>query len=409
MLAIKFHQIWLRLRQDPRFSESIADIEAYNLCATAAKQGRFTRPTSSSGILSTFKYAFHFDAGLYARYLRRYSEARGITRIEGRIVEVSRADAGHIDSLLLRDGRRITGELFLDCSGFQGLLIDKTLQVGFDSWEEFLPCDRAVAVTCRTVRPLVPYTRATADSAGWRWRIPLQHRTGNGYVYCGKHLSDDEAAGRLLATLDSDPLSEPRVIRFRTGVRRSFWAGNCIAFGLAGGFIEPLESTSIHLIQSGIQKLMALFPDRRFSRINIDEFNRQSALEYEQLRDFILLHYSATERDDSAFWRECRQRTLPASLRDKIDAFKSHGRVLRRPEELFTDDSWVAVMLGQGIKPEGYDPLVDSLPIEGTATLLSQLQPLIARTCAALPSHEEYISAHCRAAHVEPSMLETTR
>jgi tryptophan 7-halogenase len=405
LLGIKFHQIWLRLRQDPRFARITGSLHAYNVTATAARLNRFTRPRGApTSVLAGLRYAFHFDATLYAQFLRRYSERRGVKRVAGRIVDCTlRAHDGFLEALVLSDGRRIHGELFLDCSGFQGLLIEKALAAGFESWDDQFPCDRAVVVPSASVRPLMPYTRATADSAGWRWRIPLQHRVGNGYVYSSRHSSDDAAAARLVGSLDASPSGEPRFIRFAVGRRRAAWVRNCIAIGLSAGFLEPLESTGIYLIQSAIQKLMALFPDRHFSRLCRDEFNRQTALEYELIRDFILFHYLATDRDDTPFWREIKARRMPQSLEDRIEAFRTHGRVLRRAEDLFTDDSWIAVMLGQGVMPRGYDPLVDSLPIESTSDYLRQMQSLISQACAALPEHEKFIAIHCAAASFAPA------
>ncbi|MDB6100543.1 MAG: tryptophan 7-halogenase, partial [Gammaproteobacteria bacterium] len=309
--AIKFHQFWLKLSQ--LGDTGVGELGDYNLCTVAAAENRFMRPEGGPGsVLATLRYAFHFDANLYAKYLRQYSDARGVVRIEGKIVQVNlRPEDGFISGVTLQDGRLVEGDLFLDCSGFRGLLIAQTLNVGFEDWSHWLPCNRAVAVPCESVVPLLPYTRSTADAAGWRWRIPLQHRIGNGYVYCNEFISDEAARIRLVSQLDGAARAEPRVLSFTAGHRRKFWEKNCVAMGLAGGFIEPLESTSIHLIHTGIAKLLALFPDRAFTAAEINTYNRDVIEQYQWVRDFIILHYKATERDDSAFWRRCRDMQIP--------------------------------------------------------------------------------------------------
>jgi len=406
--AMKFHQLWLKLAQ---LGESDAgDLGDFNLCTVAARLARFARPGGDrNSVLSSLRYAFHFDAGLYARYLRTYSEGRGVVRIEGKIVEVRcRPENGFIDSLLLADSRTVNGELFIDCSGFRGLLIEQTLQAGFESWSHWLPCNRAVAVPCASSGTLLPYTRSTADTAGWRWRIPLQHRIGNGYVYCSDFISDEAAQDQLLSNLDGAPLAAPRVLKFAAGRRKKFWDRNCVAIGLAGGFIEPLESTSIHLGQAGIAKLLALFPDRGFSQVEIDAYNQATALEYERVRDFIILHYKATERDDTAFWRRCRDMDVPESLRQKLQLFRSKGRVLRWQEDLFTEDSWIAVMLGQGVVPTGYDPLVDSLTIENVRRFVRHIREVVAKTAHAMPAHDAFIERNCSSERITSPRNATT-
>jgi tryptophan halogenase len=395
--AIKFHQFWLKLRQ--LGDAGLGELAHYNLCTVAAMQNRFMRPKGGpESVLAALRYAFHFDAGLYAKYLRRYSEARGVVRIEGRIVNVNlRPDDGFISGVTLQDGRLVEGELFLDCSGFRGLLIAQTLNVGFEDWSHWLPCNRAVAVPCESVAPLQPYTRSTADAAGWRWRIPLQHRIGNGYVYCDEFISDEAARTRLLSQLDGTARAEPRVLSFTAGHRRKFWDKNCIAIGLAGGFIEPLESTSIHLVQSGIAKLLALFPDRAFTSAEIKAYNRDITEQYRRVRDFIVLHYKATERDDTPFWRRCRNMQIPDSLQEKIDVFRSKGRALPSAEDLFTEHSWIAVLLGQGATPKGYDPLVDSLPLANLRNFVRHAKDVTAKTAAAMPMHQAFIDENCSA------------
>jgi len=393
----KFLQLWLRLRQSG--IEAADDIGAYNVNTLAATLGRFARPSGEAAWpFSALRYAFHFDAALYARYLRRYAEGRGAVRQEGRIVEVlQRADDGFIEGVVLQDGRRLEGDLFIDCSGFRGLLIEETLKAGYEDWSRYLPCDRAVAVPCALTGAPDPFTRATADKAGWRWRIPLQHRMGNGYVYCSDHISDEAARAQLLAKLEGGGLAEPRFLRFKAGHRKRLWVKNCIAVGLAGGFIEPLESTSIHLIQTGLLRLATLFPDKGFAQADIDEFNRSSVREYAHVRDFIILHYKATSRDDSDFWLRQRDMDIPDSLAHRIALFQSKGRIFRQHEELFSDDSWLAVFLGQGIIPSGYDPLVDVLALEDIRRNLAGLRAAMVKTAEALPTHQAFIDRACKA------------
>ena len=397
--AIKFHQLWLRLSRDPAVCAEAAELAEYNLCTVAARLARFARPTGGpQSVLSSLRYAFHFDASLYARYLRAYSEKRGVVRREGMITQVDKhPESGFITSVTLQDGRCIEGELFIDCSGFRSLLAGQALGIPYESWARWLPCDRAVAVPCESSGELLPYTRSTADAAGWRWRIPLQHRIGNGYVYCSDYIDDEQARRRLLSNLDGKALAEPRTLRFVAGRRKTFWEKNCVCIGLAGGFIEPLESTSIHLIQVGIAKLLALFPDRTFSQPEIDEYNRATIQEYEQTRDFIILHYKATSRTDTPFWVRCRDMDIPETLQQKLVLFRSKGRVLRRQEELFTEDSWIAVLLGQGAVPRGYDPLADSLPLENTRRFMQHVREVVMKTARAMPTHQSFIDQHCSA------------
>lgn len=395
--AMRFHQFWLKLKQlgDP----DLGALSEFNLCTMAATLHRFIRPRGGpDSVLASLRYAFHFDAGLYARYLRRYAEARGVHRVDGRIVDVRlRPDDGFITAVMLQGGAVVEGELFLDCSGFRSLLLGQTLGIGFEDWSHWLPCDRAIAVPSERTAPLLPYTRSTADAAGWRWRIPLQHRTGNGYVYCSNFLAEEEARSRLLAGLDGAQRAEPRVLKFRAGCRRQFWERNCVAIGLAGGFLEPLESTSIHLAQTGISKLMALFPDRSFSTPEIDAYNGYALQEYERVRDFIILHYKATERNDTPFWEHCRAMSIPDSLQQKIDLFRTKGRALPTPDDLFTEHSWIAVMLGQGIEPMGYDPLVDSLPVSDLRGFVAHARDVVSKTARGMPLHQTFIDENCSA------------
>jgi tryptophan halogenase len=403
--GVGFHQYWLRATQ--LNGSSAGRFEDYSLSATAALRQKFKRPsTNPESVLSTLRYAFHFDAGLYARYLRTYAEQRGVLRLEGKVIEVHQhPHNGHIASLRLESGQCVDGDFFIDCSGFRALLIEGALGVGYEDWKTYLPCDRALAVPCESTGDPLPYTRSTADTAGWRWRIPLQSRIGNGYVYASDYLSDDEAKTRLMQTLEGNSLADPRPIRFRAGRRQTFWEKNCVAIGLAGGFLEPLESTSIHLIQTGIAKLMALFPGGEIMPAEVQEYNRQTLLEYEQVRDFIILHYKATRRDDSPFWRYCRDMVIPDSLAHKIELFRGRGRIFRREEELFTIDSWIAVMLGQNIQPQSYDPLVDALPAREVENFTRHVREMVSQTAETLPMHQVFIDANCKAPAVDNSTM----
>ena len=388
------HQHWLRGRQRP----GAAGLDEHSMAWAAASRGRFDKPSRDPRtVQSTFDYAYHFDAGLYARYLREVSEARGVRRIEGKIAHVGlRATDGFVDSVRLADGRGFAGDLFIDCSGFRGLLIEDALHTGYEDWTHWLPCDRALAVPCASVAALTPYTRSTARTAGWQWRIPLQHRTGNGYVYASQHISDDEAAATLLAGLDGRALADPRPLRFTTGRRKLFWNKNVIALGLASGFMEPLESTSLHLVQSGISRLLALFPDRDFDPLVTAEFNRIAINEFERIRDFIILHYKLTTRTDSALWRYCAAMSVPDTLQYKIDHFKRHGRLVTEGMELFGPASWLAVQVGQLNWPERHDPIIDLRNVDGDA-ILARMRQAMAQAAQSMPTHEAYIQRHCAA------------
>jgi tryptophan halogenase len=389
-----FHQQWLRAKQ----SGYGAPISDFTLSIQAALGLKFDKPRRDSPpAFSTYNYAYHFDASLYAKYLRGYAEQRGVERVEGKIGEVVLHDGGFIDSLRMEDGRSIDGDLFIDCTGFRGLLIGQALGVGYEDWSQWLPCDRAMAVpTERTGEP-VPLTRSTARSAGWQWRIPLQHRTGNGYVYCSKYISDDDARDELLANLDAAPIAEPRPLRFTTGRRAEQWHKNCVSLGLASGFMEPLESTSIHLIQAGITKLLSWFPDRGFDPLVIGEYNRKVREEMESVRDFLVLHYHATERTGSPFWDHCRTMPIPDSLAFKIEMFRRTGRVPEPAYDLFHPPSWVAVLLGQGIVPEGFDPMVEAVPEPEAEQVLERIRALIAHTAQEMPRQQQFIDRCCRA------------
>jgi len=392
---IPFQHYWLRAKAggDPR------GLWDFSLNAAAAAQDRFAvLERIPNSPLSGTRHAYHFDAGLYARLLRTRAEAGGVQRIEGKFAGADvDAQSGRLTALRLEDGRRLEGELFLDCSGFRGLLIEGVLQAGYQDWTALLPCDRAVAVPCGHGRSLAPYTQATARAAGWQWRIPLQHRVGNGHVYCSRHMSDEEAAATLLANLEAPALAEPRFLRFTTGVRKQLWVKNCVALGLASGFLEPLESTSIHLIQSCLSRLISMFPDREFDPAAIAEFNRQSHFEFEKIRDFIILHYWANEKPDLPFWRERREAELTDTLKAKIEIFRATGRVHREAEELFTEVGWLQVLLGQGVEPRAYHPLADQLEPRQLAELLDNVRTLIDRAVSAMPTHAQWLARHAKA------------
>jgi tryptophan halogenase len=393
---VGFEQYWLRMR-----AKGMAEpLEAYSITRMASKANKFMPPSSEvpDSPLNDIAYAYHFDAGLYARYLRRICEARGVLRVEGKIVKVEQEDgSGHVRSLKLANGKQVDGELFIDCSGMRGVLIEQTLETGFEDWTHWLPCDRALAVPCESVSPLLPFTRSTAHSAGWQWRIPLQHRIGNGHVYSSRYLSDDEAAATLLAHLDGRPMAEPRLIKFTTGMRKAAWSKNVVAVGLSSGFLEPLESTSIHLIQAAISKLIEFFPHKGFDPVDVAEFNRQNRFHYERIRDFIILHYHLNQREDSAFWRDCAQMSIPETLQHKINLYKASGRLLRVDNELFTEVGWLQVMEGQNLQAKDWQALANQQDEEETAAYLKGVASVIASCVSAMPTHEAYIAAHCKA------------
>jgi len=379
-------------------------LDAYNLNTVAAHAGRFdlarsglarSGPAAEAGPMT---FAVHFDAALYARYLRAYAEGRGVVRVEGKAVAVDQdAASGFIRGLTLESGQHIDGDFFIDCSGFRGLLIGETLKTGYDDWSHWLPCDRAVAVASQNAGPSVPYTRAMADEAGWRWRIPLQHRAGNGYVYASAYIDDEAAEARLLAGLEGPAVATPRRLRFTTGRRHQAWKHNCLALGLAAGFLEPLESTSIHLIQTSILRLISLFPDKSFEPVEIAEFNRQTRDEYDDIRDFLITHYKLTTRDDTAFWRYCRDMAVPDRVTEAMNLFAAKGRLMARQEHLFSPHSWLAVLVGQGVMPRGSDPLLDGLPAEQLADRMSRTRQVLARAAQAMSSHQAFIDAFCKA------------
>ncbi len=395
MEGISFAAYWLKMA----LAGKAARLEEHSLQAMAAEAGKFMRPVRApNSPLEGITYALHFDASLFARYLRRYSELRGVRRTEGKVSHVSlHAETGFIEALTLESGERVEADLYLDCSGFRGLLIEGALESGYEDWQNWLPCDRAVAVQSARSGPPPSHTLTTAREAGWQWRIPLQHRTGNGYVYCSEFIGDEDARATLLANLDGAALAEPRVLRFTTGRRRHFWNKNCVALGLSAGFLEPLELTSIHLVHRGLALLLQMFPDRHFEPADIARYNKTVTFEYERVRDFLLLHYATTERDDSPLWRHCREITLPDSLKEKLELFRSYGRIAREDNELFPMQSWLYVMTGQGIRPRRTEPLADTLDPAAIAASLDHIRAVIRKCTDAMPMHQDFIDAHCRA------------
>ncbi len=393
---VPLHHHWLKARANGYD----APLDEHSMAWMAAKEGRFDRPLRDPRMVqSTYDYAYHFDAGMYANFLREYSEKRGVTRIEGKVESVSQnAESGYVESVQLDSGERVEAEFFIDCSGFRGLLIEDALKTGYEDWTHWLPCDRAVAVQCTHGGEFTPYTRSTAHAAGWQWRIPLQHRIGNGYVHCSRFISEDEASQTLLDNLDGEPITDPRVLRFTTGRRKKFWNKNVVAIGLSAGFMEPLESTSLHLIQTGITRLLALFPDRNVDPLAVEEYNRVTTLEYETVRDFLVLHYCATERDDAPLWRECAAMDIPESLDYKIRHFRSYGRIVSPGIELFQNPSWLAVFIGQFVTPERYDPLADQRTHLDAVKQLSGLRRIMAESAKQMPTHRDFLNKHCKAA-----------
>ena len=394
---LRCHQYWLKMREKGLAS----DFARYSINTAAALDNRFMRartdkPNSPAAHIA---HAFHFDAGLYARYLSGQAQERGVRRREGKIAGVTlRPEDGFVESVTMDDGEVLAADMFIDCTGFRGLIIEQAMKTGYEDWTHWLPCDRAMAVPCDRSADFTPYTRSTARAAGWQWRIPLQHRTGNGHVYSSRFTDDETAERVLLDNLDGAPRAEPNRIRFTTGKRRRVWNKNCLAIGLAAGFLEPLESTSLHLIQSAIIRLVRLLPDSGFDQAGIDEFNRQTDFEYERIRDFIILHYKATERGDTEFWRHCRDMQVPDTLQRKMELWSANGRIFREDEELFAEESWIQVFLGQGLVPRGYDPLVDVRSEAEIAKFLGDTEAVIDRVRSVMPTHAAYVAKTCPAA-----------
>jgi tryptophan halogenase len=391
---VPFQHYWLRAQANGETH----DLEAYSPNAAAARAGKMARGAQAQSPLGPLMTAYHFDAGLYAAYLRRFAEGLGVARIEGRITGAARdGHSGDVVSLAIEGDRKVEADLYIDCSGFGGLLIEGALGTGFEDWSHWLACDRAIAVpSAHGPGELTPYTRSTAHSAGWQWRIPLQHRVGNGHVYCSGAVSDDEAAATLLVGLDGTLLAEPRMLRFTAGRRRKAWNHNVVAVGLAAGFIEPLESTSIHFVQSAVERLIKLFPARAIDAADVAEFNAQTAFEWDRVRDFIILHYHLNRRPEP-FWRDRAAMAIPDSLTEKIELFAANGRVFRFNEELFAEPGWLQVMVGQGLIPRGCHPLADGPSDRELSEMLALMRQAAAKPVAAMPGHRAFIAQHCAA------------
>lgn len=393
--GVPFHQLYLR----ECARRPMPEISAWSMSAAAAVEGKYARPGPQAQFpLNQLRYAFHLDASLYARFLRAFAEKHGVRRLEGKIVDVElRGEDGFVRAVKLADGQTIEGELFIDCSGFRGLLIEQALKTGYEEWTRWLPCDRAIAAPCTYPGNPDPFTRATAHQSGWQWRIPLQHRMGNGHVYCSSFISDDEAEQVLVSNLEGELLDAPRRLTFTTGQRKQSWNRNVVSLGLSSGFVEPLESTSIHLVQAGIARLIAMFPDRRFNPLERDEYNRQMKQQTEWVRDFVILHYKAMQRDDSEFWTQCAAMDVPDSLAEKIAQFRNKGRFFAEGVELFPRQSWVSVMLGQNIIPADYDPIVDALDEEKVSQALDELRRQYVDVAHRLPTQSQFIASCCAA------------
>ncbi len=394
MDGIGFLHYWLRWYK----AGGGLDFSNFNAETEAARVAKFTRTANELApkVMPDIYYAFHFDASLYAAYLRRYSEKHGVKRIEGIVETVNQhAGNGYISSLVLKNGEKVEGDFFIDCSGFKGLLIEQVYQAGYHDWSHWLPVNRAAAVPCESAGELLPYTKSTAREAGWQWRIPLQHRTGNGYVFCDKYISEDEAANKLLSRLDGRALAEPKILRFVTGVRKKSWIKNCVTLGLSNGFLEPLESTSIHLVQVGISKILTMFPRNEFNERMINRYNSEMYLEYEGVKDFLIAHYKVTEREDTDFWRYVKNMSIPDSLEGKLESFKLRGEVMPVISELFKEDSWFAVLAGQGLMPDGYHPVADTISAEELKLRLMKIRTAVQGRIASMPKHSDFIRQHC--------------
>ncbi len=392
---VSFHHYWLKAKL---FGDN-RPIGDYSLAVQAALNEKFSYPSAEpDSLASKYSYAFHIDASLYAKYLRSYAEKKGVTRLEGKVNNVNQCpDSGNITSISLENGSHIDGDLFIDCSGFRGLLIEQVLKTEYDNWSQWLPCDRAIAVPSEKTSPPLPYTRATARDAGWQWRIPLQNRNGNGQVYCSHYITDDQVAESLLANLDGKPLANLNHLRFTTGCRKKTWYKNCVSVGLSSGFLEPLESTSIYLIQMAITKLIEYFPRTQNDVSLTDEFNRDMRMEYERIRDFLVLHYTATTRDDTEFWRYISNMKRPESLEEKIALFVEQAHVMQYKKGMFLEPSWVAVYLGQGIVPKRYHPAVNRLNEAELNAHLASMRAEINKKCIEMPSHDIAINKYSRA------------
>jgi tryptophan halogenase len=396
LLGTSFQHYWVKMRQQGRAEP----IDRYVLSSELARAGKFAMPRRGTGTeFMYFNYALHFDATLVARYLKSWSMTAGVRHVEGRVIRARlHPETGNVASLELDGGRELTGDLFIDCSGFQGLLIEQALGTGYDDWSNWLPCDRAIAVPCESRRPPASHTSSIASKGGWQWRVPLQHRVGNGYVYCSRHLGDDEARATLLSSVEGPALAEPRVLPFRTGIRRKIWNRNVFCLGLASGFLEPLESTSIYLVQRGLQYLLGSFPQAVPNLALQENVNRRNRAHWDHIRDFIVLHYKLNKREGEAFWDECRHMAIPDSLTESIELFRETGRFSRDATEFFRASSWLSMFAGYGTLPRYYSPAVDDVPEEQLATELTNMAAGIASAVATAPTHEEFIRANCPSA-----------
>ncbi|UDF05257.1 tryptophan halogenase family protein [Asticcacaulis sp. AND118] len=397
MGGLNFTHYWMRYHK----AGGSGDFGLFNPQTLASREGRFGRMAEINPNVPRVNYAFHFDASLYARFLRSYCEPRGVVRQEGRITDVQQdAQSGDITSVTLADGKQIAGDLFIDCSGFRGLLIEQTLKSGYEDWSQWLPCNRAVAVPCEKVGPATPYTQSTAQEAGWQWRIPLQHRTGNGYVFCDAYMDEGTAADLILQRLDGKAQADPRVIRFTTGHRKQMWSRNVVAMGLASGFLEPLESTSIWLVQEAIVKLIRYFPKDRITDPQRQNFNRDMLTAYDNVKDFLIAHYKVTEREDTPFWAYCKHMDIPDSLKARLDSFRETNDALVRHEELFKEASWFAVLVGQGLMPAAWHPMADLMPEDEFRWRMQKVREGSAGLARMMPSHESYIAKTCPSAQL---------
>ena len=393
--GISLIQYWLRWAQ----SGGDPDQLRFSAEAQAARAGKFGRtPASQGGNQPNVNYAFQFDASTYAAYLRRYSERRGVVRKEGKVVDVRQnGETGLVEAVDMADGSTVRGDFFIDCSGFRGLLIEQVYKAGFEDWSQWLPNDRAAAVPAERMAQPTPFTLAQARDAGWQWRIPLQHRTGNGYVFCSNYISDDEASAQLMESLGETPLAEPKVLRFKAGRRKAHWVKNVLALGLSSGFLEPLESTSIHLVQAAITKFLDYFPQREPDPILIDRFNEEMRFQYETIRDFIIAHYKVTEREDTEFWRYCKHMSIPDTLAEKLELFMMRGEVKPRWADIFSEVSWFAILYGQGLVPTGHHPLADAMSEDDLDLTLSRIHSTIKQRVDGLPLHGDFIRSCCAA------------
>ena len=389
------HHHWLKLKM----MGDETPIGDYSFSTVAAHENRFAPPPSDKRLaVAAYKYAYHFDAILYAKLLREYSEAAGVQRTEGKISNAKlRASDGFISSVVLESGEKIYGDLFIDCSGFQGLLIEKTLKTGYVDWSRWLPCNRAIAAPCELKGHFSPYTRSTAHEAGWQWRIPLQHRVGNGYVYSNNFIDDATAEAKFIESLEGPVLARPRLLKFVTGHRKRYWNKNCVAIGLAAGFLEPLESSSIQLIQTAIIRLISFFPDKNFDPVIINEFNRITQNEYDGIRDFLIAHYCLGERDDAELWKYCRAMELPDSLKGRIELFKSCGNISLFAEDSYREPSWVSIFMGLGLTPKRYDPFVDRVSDKVLVAGMKHRREEIRKIVSTMPLHSRYIAEVCPA------------